>query len=388
MAPTLLGRHVEAHCGACGVFWPAFAAFPPGESVVAKCWNCGASVTLDDAEVRPGTTVRLLARADTTAFSIGELVAVQLPREEATTVDHSGTVAARGAVQAVAPSGERLSLSVKRIVALPGQVVTQHSGQLLVNGEPILPERIWLPVHDDSYRNAGQSWWQPDSEDAAQTIRRTPSGFRLRGAADDADRRADAPSGWLVYHHRSVHQALQPDRVRDDVPSNVTEVRSLLPVSRLRLSLRIAVTTPGWLEVAFWDAATITVQRFALAPGTRSLEIIGPPRGVEAAAPAAGAHERPLGANRPALSAQRPLALRLSAGEADITQLRIDRPLEYRIDPRLAATIGWPVRLAADEYYLLGDNVPLSIDSRHFGPVAGARIVGRIAPVRYDRPRQ
>src|SRR5690606_9062515 len=75
---------------------------------------------------------------------------------------------------------------------------------------------------------------------------------------------------------RSVHHGMRPDRVRDDVPGNVTEVRALLPVSRLRLSLRVEAAVPGTLEVAFWDGVAATVRRLDGLPATTNLKVSGP----------------------------------------------------------------------------------------------------------------
>jgi type IV secretory pathway protease TraF len=36
------------------------------------------------------------------------------------------------------------------------------------------------------------------------------------------------------------------------------------------------------------------------------------------------------------------------------------------------------VALGADEWFLLGDNRKVSVDSRDFGPVRGSQLVGRV----------
>jgi len=64
----------------------------------------------------------------------------------------------------------------------------------------------------------------------------------------------------------------------------------------------------------------------------------------------------------------------------------VDRePLPEPYLPR--NTVTWPGylhgsawRIAADAYFVLGDNRRFSIDSRHFGAVPRSSIVGRIAP--------
>ncbi len=390
MAPTLLGRHIEASCSACGVVWPAYGISEAVQSARVICWNCGSEVTLDATEIRRGKAVRLVPRtAAESAFTVGELVAVGWPQSDTPDFQGSSSSLGNGDVDDVHVQADELdTLSVKRIVAGPGQVVTHRSGQLLVDAAPILPERIWLPVHNDAHRNGGQSWWIPQPDGEEPSVEQTAGGFRMLAIASDADSDAEATSDWLVYHHRSVHHGMRPDRVRDDVPGNVTEVRALLPVSRLRLSLRVEATWPGRLEAAFWDGVAVTVRRVDLLSGTTHLEVNGPRLHPPATSATADSVIHQSDSRLPDLSEHRPIAIRVVAGAVEITQVRIDRPLEYRIDPRLAATVDWPIELAADQYFLLGDNVPLSIDSRHFGPVAGTRIVGRIQPVSYDDSRR
>jgi len=382
MAPALIGRHLEATCSACGIIWAAYGEFTAGlPQKITVCWNCGTVVSLDTSAVQPGTAVRLIRKvADEAAFAVGSLVAVRWPSDG----KHGHSALFSPAVVGAGDAGNPFALSVKRVVAGPGQQVTHRDGRLLVDGEPILPEQSWIPVHDDARRRAGESWWQLPPADASVWGEQTAGGFRLWTGGRDAAPTAEPASGWLVYHHRSVHNHLRPDVIRDDVPGNVTEVRALLPVSRLRLSLQIKGFKAGTLEVAFWQDAAVDVHRLAFSFGSSELQLVGPRFRVTTGS-TSGWSTAPLpAAIFPELNGQRPIAVRIVAGAAEITQLRIDRPLEYRIDPRLAARRAWPIRLAADEYYLLGDNVPLSIDSRHFGPIGRGRIVGRIEPVRYD----
>lgn len=379
MAPTLLGRHVRAACPACGISWPAFTQFSQRQLEAATCWNCGANVPLSGMEVRPGTQVQLIPSSSKLELAAGDLVAVDWPQSEFADTETSIRASHQSRNRAATPS----LLSVKRIAALPGQVVTHRNGRLLVDGEPLLADRVWLPVHDDRYRDAGHSRWKPQLSGSADTIEQTTGGFRLRAAANAGETNPEPASDWLVYHHQSVHHNLQPDRIRDDVPSNVSEIRSLLPVSRLRLTLQIEPSVPCTLEVAFWNEPAINRQRATLSSGLQQLDFTGPP---DAFSPGTSDEQHEENRAQPDLSAERPLALRILTGEAHVSQLRIARPVEYRIDLRQAEALTWPIRLQPGEFFLLGDNVPFSRDSRHFGPVAGSRIVGRIELVEYDEP--
>ena len=75
----------------------------------------------------------------------------------------------------------------------------------------------------------------------------------------------------------------------------------------------------------------------------------------------------------------RPFALGAQGIDVRIAQLRVYRDVYYATPPGLPATTG-PVRLGADEYFLLGDNAPVSDDSRSWptrGVVERHVVVGK-----------
>ncbi len=53
---------------------------------------------------------------------------------------------------------------------------------------------------------------------------------------------------------------------------------------------------------------------------------------------------------------------------------------EYRNHP--------PIRLADGQYFVIGDNRDMSLDSRHFGPVSENRIIGKVIAILPTGPRQ
>jgi type IV secretory pathway protease TraF len=385
MAPTLWGPTAELICGACGVVWPVHWQPTLRPRTAVTCWNCGASVAIDGAVLKPGDEVWLepLAREDA-RLSAGDLVAIAAPEAHSPHETHLQHAPAGG----VSGVPAQPILRVKRLVAGPGQRVTHLGGQLHVDDAAVVSSTVWIPVHHDAYRRDSYSWWKPQTQASGNgSIRITADGFHLKAIIQSPHDSAAAASDWLVYHHRDVHNQLQPDSVRDDVPWNVTEVRKLLPVARLRLSLRVATDVAGLLEVAFWDGTGAAMEKRRITAGGGDLEIEGPRvrhralndttmPGIAAAAKA--------GLDLPELSQEKPIAMRITAPAAEVSQIRIDRPLEYTIDSRLAASIHWPIELGADGYFVLGDNVPLSIDSRQFGPITRSGIVGRIRRVSYD----
>jgi type IV secretory pathway protease TraF len=62
-----------------------------------------------------------------------------------------------------------------------------------------------------------------------------------------------------------------------------------------------------------------------------------------------------------------------------LDNLTLYRDLYYgtqAVGVRPPLTGAW--RLAADEYFLLGDNAPVSLDSRRWGPVPRRLVVGKL----------
>lgn len=353
MAPTFWGPNAEIVCPACGILWKVHwqADQRPQSAKPITCWNCGDSVPIDGAVEFPGdrVTVGELGEA---SLRPGDLVAI----------------AAENDVKA----GPASPWFVKRVAAIPGQTISHDHGWLRVDDRPLRAvdssgEPLWVGVHDDSFRKRGQSWWRP--RDAGPAIAATESGFVFEADA--------APTPWLDYHHFAVHDAMRPDVVRDDVPGNATEVRPLVRVDSLSVTFFASSGESAEIEVAFVIGEATATLRRKLPPGPQTQRVsfddaVRVP--LEKAGPDTIA----------AMSDNVPVSIRLLSGHASVTNLVVWRPLHYRIDPRVAARQAWPIRLGAGEYYLLGDNVPLSIDSRDWGPIPLHRIVGRIYAVGYD----
>jgi signal peptidase I len=84
----------------------------------------------------------------------------------------------------------------------------------------------------------------------------------------------------------------------------------------------------------------------------------------------------------------------VEAGRARFRAVRILRDFYYTDDGSFAVGLHpenprppAPVSLGPDDYFLLGDNSAASTDSRHFGPVKAAQILGRPVAVVWPRPR-
>jgi hypothetical protein len=152
--------------------------------------------------------------------------------------------------------------------------------------------------------------------------------------------------------------------VWDDYPYNVTLSRTLFPVDRLRL--RGTAESDVRLTVAFWsEAGNVAAERTLIGGEAFCVSYFD------------GATSEGL-----PVAASQPVAIRIE-GAATLRDLKIERLVEYRLNPRSRSAI-YPLRLGADEWFLVGDNVPVSIDSRDWGAIPVDQIFGRV--IRSDPP--
>lgn len=357
MAPTLWGPHAEVVCHTCQVRWKIHWQPEHRPRATITCWNCGAAVPCDQAEELPGDDVTVIPLSPD-PLRRGELVAI-----------------------AESPEASRqrpTAWVVKRIAAVPGQSIAHKNGWLYADDRPLeavdsAGEPIWINVHDDAFRPPHDSRWKPRGD--RYGIETHANGFGF-----DADQRI---TDWVDYHHQAVHNAMRPDVIRDDVPGNAAESRALTPVDSVAISIESEASAPAELEVHFRIAEKTSVLKRTVPPNFGRLWLRSEDA-VDLAGDGPPAEPEPFGREASTTTPNLPISIRLIAGRLTLKKISVWRPLRYRIDPRIAAKQDWPIRLLANQYYLLGDNVPLSIDSRHWGPISEHRIVGRIYTVGYD----
>ncbi len=345
MAPTLMGEHRLASCPRCALLWRVHPGVTGDDSSALQCAHCGDLMDLIDPRVKG-------RNASTVAADMLEI----------TDLDPNFPLA-RGELVAVSWEGQ---LHVKRIAAVAGDTVDLERLKLLVNGirvEDLLVSHssdFPLPkflVDDDARRR--ESRWAAAQE--SPLWERTPAAkWRYHAKGD---------SPWLVYHHQSIHSANRSSPVRDDYPFNVGLVRQLESVDRLFLGGSAAVHDDRILEVAFFSEHGNVIATANL-PKTETGESrpfqLSYHDGIEAP-------ELPVAANSP-------VAVRVRGGGAELSQLSIERLVEYRIRRRDSRT-DYPLRVGSGEYFLLGDNVPVSVDSRQLGTFSSSQIAGRVIGV-------
>ena len=325
MAPTLYGEHLRVHCPHCAVDFRVCLPDSRKRPVEFQCWHCGAMIASRHCPTLPG-----------------DLIEVDPP-------GRAGLRTHRGGVVALKVDGK---LRVKRILAGPGDEVDVDGLQLLANSQSPLPsaEQPVLPVDLDERRSesrwSGRGWKR-----------------RRRRWQHDGSRQ------WLIYTHRSVHDHGRISRVWDDYPCNIGLARKLQPVDRLRLTMNVDAEETVEIEFAIWSPSGV---------GRIRTRTMGGPVAASSRQALASEWLRPEVAAQVPVGEASPLALRVTRGFCTINNIQISRPLDYRLRPRDDRT-GYPLVLAADQYFLVGDNIPVSIDSRQWGPVNADQFLGTVS---------
>jgi type IV secretory pathway protease TraF len=240
---------------------------------------------------------------------------------------------------------------VKRVVAMPGDRISLQGLLILVNGNSIESETK-LPVDLDDHRAVSR--WSSEDE----LLRRT------------ADRHWQLSSGdatWLTYHHQSVHDQNRVSLVWDDYSVNLGLARPLEPIERL-------IVRGDVIQAS--DAAVMRVVHHS---GT-SVDIP-----LQAGRPFETAAMQHRSLKLPTLAPETPIAIWMKSGTATIAKLSIHRPILYRLRRRDDRGV-YPITLARNEHFVLGDNVPVSVDSRDHGPINDSQAIGEVELIAEDRP--
>jgi len=268
---------------------------------------------------------------------------------------------------------------VKRVVGLPGESMQIIAGDIEVNGRTCRKtlsrqQSIRIPVYDDSCRVPGA--WQ---HEPGWTLLTDGFQFSPRAGSASATRR-------LSYRHLDGDR---PDGVRDRYGYNAREsrsrtclVRDLMvsvratesPGSRWKLELRSGphrvewardrVAGTQWLAIdgvrqaSAALATPVSVSGVLIELSTFDRQVLAVVNG-QLAFPA-----RPLpGGSRGFQPQVSPVRFVASGSKLGLGEFRLYRDVYYRGD-RHRHGVDTPCRLGPDEYFVLGDNSPVSIDSR------------------------
>ncbi len=394
MAGALLGVHREVVCGDCGCPFACGTDVSP-VAPRAVCLNCGYAA--NDLESLPDVGGDYVL-VDRTAFSI------RPPR--------------RWEIVAFRRSSQADQILVKRVVGLPGESIEIRHGDVYADGRLLRKDlaqqrALAVLVHDASF--------QPRREPARPRrwrAERADSRWKAVGAGfAHAAGPQDEPIDWLVYHHGRQSPVTDLSGYNPWQPRREEDVH---PVADLMLSFRLGyVSGGGTFHVRMGDGrdrfeARLTFERdqghygvfcndrrlphaagkLSAARGQRLVEVSLVDQqfllALDGRTLVAWSYERP--EPRPIPSAC-PLAIGVQGLQATVGDLRVYRDVYYT-DPMGSHGPGPsnpPRRLGAGQYYVLGDNSPVSEDSRQWpkwGEVDAKLFVGKplaaVAPARFS----
>ncbi len=391
MATTILGPHRQARCPECGMEFVVdavdagqttgdAASAQPGTPLMAVCPNCGHRGIKLDQTIIGGD--RLIVNRS--AFLLRQ------PRRWELALFRCPEV----------PS----DYCVKRIVGLPGETVEIRDGEVFIDAEIArkslaIQRDMAVLVHDTAWTTADVNLpnrWSPSS---AASWTQTGAGWQILGSSQAAD----APA-WLDYVHwrRLPGQAeVRESPILDEDGYNQTVSRQLNRTSDLMLVCQLSAAGTGTLLVKVQAAPQPFQIAIAPAKGRVSLlqagkevrtarmnatELADP---VEIVVSTFGRQivlaindreiiEFPFGTNGDSTqTTSTPFSIGANNLDVRISRLQIWRDIYYT-PPRRA--LGSTVRqLGADEYFVLGDNSPISRDSRSWtggGPVSASLLIG------------
>ncbi|TWT75354.1 S26 family signal peptidase [Allorhodopirellula solitaria] len=361
MNPTLWGPSRSLACESCGIrirvdsstLQLAMEGLSQGvlPASALACWHCGHVIT--KTQVRHG------------------LATDELPPDVVEITARARRDFQPGAMVLI----ERQGTHAKRLLGVPGQTISRDRlGRLQIDGQ--LPGFSSLPqITVDADRCRERSRWL---NEAAST------GWQRQ---TDRSWTTHSDSSWLVYHHQNVYRGKHSGRVLDDYPGNLGVQRSLFPAAGLSIQFSLAAPVGGEQAAEVWTAIWTESGVVLQQQRVRLRANIAIP--VQTKNPAVAGSSSRLHLPTDLVTPQTPVALRIAAGprsRIDLSDLSVNRTVVYRdtaVVPRAksanpARPLQYPQRLGDDEWFVVGDNVPLSIDSRHWGVVTTAEILGCI----------
>ena len=224
---------------------------------------------------------------------------------------------------------------IKRLLGRPGERIDrQPSGRLTNVDQPWQFSKPQVPVDFDQHRRETRWSFSPSNH-----WQRHAGGIWKRASRSPQDNMR--PASEAIYQHRSVDRFDVASFVSDAYPGNLGLSRRLHPVDRVTAKWRVTRS----------DGTTHASQR-AIDPAPRDGRLL------------------------------------FELFDSDVIQIadmQLWRDVEYA-DHAADSNARYPIELGSDQWFVAGDNGPVSIDSRHWGPVSTNALLGKVDSRRTLRP--
>lgn len=378
MAPMLMGEHQASKCSECG-FEMRFEIMRSISKFI--CSNCGQENRLTDREVKT-------ILGDQRLFG-------KRPANQA--LQHWDVIAFKST------TGNESDHKVKRIVGLPGETIELQSGDLWVDGErTVKPEHVFekmrVLVHDSNSASKANPRWMQNQQQAHFPVKLSHDNTSLRYQHLGCYRKRDQRREELIKDSYGFNQTLS--RSLNTVSDFGVEM-TLSDIADLQIELQMRTEKYGLVRFDFqqnsdhssWDRYCVWqslkeggnkksfagphsklpgsgVLQFWLRDGEARLIVNGAVFGEcklyekSPAPPQPPAKNQVADARFEVRPSNQIVLSKLTANHGEIKRIRVFRDLYYYDrQPGRKHVIG------KDEYFVLGDNVPVSNDSRHFGGI-------------------
>jgi len=365
-----------------------------GPYVVATCLNCETNIPIG-AEFARRTESVACPHCGQPRVSLAALHVEQADRLWIDRTVFSRRKPRRWEVVVLRQPDDGRQLCIKRIVGLPGETIRLAAGDVWVNGKVIakpIEKQIAMRQLVSRASNSHSRWYS-ETEHAWQFSDRS-----WQHASTD-----NAEFDWLNF------ESSQP--ITDNVTYNASLSRRLNRVRDLMLSTRLQATGEG--RVAFQLNDGDQSFRLTICPSTGEVTLSEQGQQLLTTTLSAETCRRlsresislvfsnfdrellfvldgqvelrhPLDNQSPVGGTKQPVAIGAQCLEISLRELALYRDVYYSSESRGS----WqsepesPILLGEGQYFVLGDNSPISVDSRIWGPISGRLLLGSPLGVR------
>ncbi len=422
MAPRLLGPHFVDVCQDCGHRGvSAVEAFDA--NIPTRCFACGA-VSVVDSQASVGDLVEIVHNVSDAPVARFAVVVYESTQEKTHRVERAQRIESASATKHWTSHPSENHRVLKRVWALPGERIALRDGEAWIDGRQLrktVQEMAAVSIAIGRLpADARSHWWVCDSGNnlPIPLEQKTIDGRCDLLVGQRLEFRYARPSRNPLLH------ALVPSPLVDDYPCNQNNTAALHAVSDYLVAMEVAEPASSvWSLQLRWNGEPITIKISSADAASPSVDVQADTSGngsqiaLSVSIPAArflvaaicdgrllvstetGNWRFALGAKSVSSTAkpvsgpedlerveteqlQQPLALIETENALSIKRMLVARDLW--LGPREDRATEWTEpkgKNAEDGYFVLGDNLPLSLDSRDLSisRIAPKRIIGRLA---------